>query len=63
MKRGMRGKLNTFMFTFDDFFHLGQKDQFILVGFILFIIDFLLLVNVKCNDLNIFKRNFFKMKK
>ena len=33
IKWGMRGKLKTFMFTFDDYFHLGQKDKFILVIF------------------------------
>lgn len=31
IKWGMRGKLKTFMFTFDEYFHLGQKDKFILV--------------------------------
>ena len=27
----MRGKLKTFTFTFDKQFHVGMKDQFILV--------------------------------
>ena len=28
----MRGKLRTFMYTFDKQFHLGKKDSFILVN-------------------------------
>jgi hypothetical protein len=33
LKRGMRGKLKTFMFTFDKQFHVGSKDSFILEFF------------------------------
>ena len=31
--RGLNGKLKTFTFTYDKQFHLGEKDQFVLVRF------------------------------
>lgn len=35
IKWGMRGKLRTFMYTFDKQFHLGKKNSFILVSVLL----------------------------
>lgn len=42
--RGMQGKLKTFSFTFDNQFHMGSKDKFILVIFLIILIYYILLI-------------------